>query len=397
MSMAVAIIDADQHFDETPDSWNTIDAAYRDHALTVESGRGGRRWLTCHGRIVMPLRHTYPGEIDTARDLVRDDPHGYERWRTARRGTPVVQHEMAASDPATRLQVLDANGIAAALLFPSLGLFWPSVIKDGGIADANFEAYNTWIATACSHAPKRLFGIAQYSLDDIERAVAEVWRARGLGLRGFFLRATPYRGLPWSDPSNEPVWHAMEQAQMPLVLHAAPLGPLIHDATWEKGLPADHVGQPPLTFLNRSLPAEAALASLVLGGVLDRHPCLRVAVVEFGAVWVPSFLRRLDAVLDFLGPRNRYLGARLGDRPSAYIHRQVRFTTFWSEPITWLAEASDPTLYMFASDFPHPEGSEDALGRVTEQLAGQPTRLIDPFLGGAARYFLGDQDTKTGI
>jgi uncharacterized protein len=383
------VIDADQHFDEVPETWDSIDPAFRDAALTVQSGRGGRRWLACRGRAVMPLRHTYPGEIDTARELVREDSRGYERWRAERRSAPVVHDERAASDAVTRTAVLDASGIAAALLFPSYGLFWPSVVTDGEVADANFAAYNTWIAGACSPAPHRLLGVAQYSIEDVDRAVREVWRAHELGLNGFFLRAVPYRGRPWSDMSNEPVWAALEQAGLPLMLHSAPLGALGHDADWEKGLPPEHLGQPPLTFLNRSLPAEAALASLVLGGVLDRHPGLRVAVVEFGAVWVPSFLHRLDAALDFLGPRNRYLRERLQDRPSGYVRRQVRFTAFWSEPIAWLGAVSDPGLYMFSSDFPHPEGSEDALARVRASLDGQPDDVVGQFLGDAARYCLG--------
>ena len=386
------VVDVDTHLNEPAGTWDDIDPAFRDRGLQMRQ-EGARRWLCLGERKILPVRTTYVGEVDDARGLVEDDPDGYEKLIASRRITLSPEqertHELRESDARTRTDVLAEMGITSALLFPSFGLFWPSIVDDPLLADANFTAWNNWVVRQTQVNPEQLLPVAQFSLNDVERTVAEIRRCKAIGMKGFFLRAVPYRELPWGDPSNEPIWTALEEANIPLLLHAAPIGPITPDPAWEKNLVQGHVGQPLQTFLNRAPPLEAAIANLIFEGVLERHPGLRIGVLEFGASWVPSFLQRIDFAGDFLGPRNRYMRDRLRMRPSDYFRRHVRVSAFWSEPLLWLFQSAGPEVFMFASDFPHPEGSDHAVERAWRILDELPPHVITRFFSTNASELIG--------
>lgn len=391
----LSIVDVDMHFNEPPGTWDEIAPEFAESVLRIRTNAVGRRWLFAGERRLIPLRATFPGEVDEAREAVKTDPLAYEKIVQSRRVTTESSTwrpaHPAESDSVERLKVLDEMGVEAALLFPSLGLFWPPVIEDEELADANFAAWNNWVARQASVNPARLFAAAQYSLSNVERAVAEVRRCHALGCRGFFLRGVPYRGLPWGDASNDPFWHALEETGMPLLIHSAPLGSLAIDPAWEKGLVTGHKGQTLQTLLNRARVPEAVISNLIFEGVLERYPALRIGVIEFGSLWVPSFLQQIDYTFEFLGPRNRYMRERLRARPSDYFRRQVKVSSFWSEPLPWLLAAAGAELFMFASDFPHPEGNEHAVEHAFQALAEMPPESVEKFFSGNAKELFGLQ------
>jgi predicted TIM-barrel fold metal-dependent hydrolase len=83
---------------------------------------------------------------------------------------------------------MDADGIDAAFLYPSLGLF-AGAVEDPGLAAAMCRAYNRWLADYCKPYPERLFGVAMLPMQSVELAVDEMRYARDkLGMRGGFLR-----------------------------------------------------------------------------------------------------------------------------------------------------------------------------------------------------------------
>src|SRR5215813_14447624 len=107
---------------------------------------------------------------------------------------------------------MDADGIDAAFLYPSLGLF-TGAVEDPGLAAAMSRAYNRWLADYCRPYPDRLFGVAMLPMQSVEQAVDEMRYAREkLGMRGGFLRPNPYHGKKMiNDPMYEPFW-AMAEA-----------------------------------------------------------------------------------------------------------------------------------------------------------------------------------------
>jgi predicted TIM-barrel fold metal-dependent hydrolase len=385
--------DTDTHVIEQPGTWNAVDPAFHERRLRIGADRERFQWLM-HGRKkLVLLRSVFPGEIDAMRNRVRRDPLAYETMIQRRMKDP--PRTLTADPPDNELgerpPIMDRMGVSQAVIYPSLSLFWPSVIDDPDFTDAHYAAWNDWIAAQTDGLGDRLLPVGQYTFHDPKKAVAEIRRCRKLGLRGLFVRAVPYRGLPWNDASYEPIWDAFEACDMPLLMHFTIMPNTSHDPTWEKKLEPRHLGFSMQTFINRALPAEAALTSLILGGVLERHPRLRIGITEFGSIWVPSFLHRLDFTVDFMGPRNRYLRELLPLAPSDYFRRQVKVSTIWNEPLAWLIRSVGDHVLMFASDFPHPEGNGKAVKLAQRGVGALPQKTQRRFFRDNARELFGDK------
>src|SRR6202040_1158923 len=122
-------------------------------------------------------------------------------------------------NPHARMPDMDADGIDAAFLYPSLGLF-SGAIHDPELAAATCRAYNRWLADYCKPYSDRLFGVAMLPLQSIELAIAEMTFARKeLGMRSGFLRPNPYNNLLIHDPAYEPFWNAAEDLDFAIGFH----------------------------------------------------------------------------------------------------------------------------------------------------------------------------------
>ena len=115
-------------------------------------------------------------------------------------------------------------------------------------------------------------------------------------------------------------------------------------------------------------PPEIFLSVLVLDGVFERYPGLRGGCIEQGAMWVVPLLRRLDIAQRTFKRTEPALDLPL--TASDYIRRQVKFTPFPTEPVGWMIEQAGEELFLFSSDYPHPEGGRNPLKRFEESLAG---------------------------
>ena len=115
---------------------------------------------------------------------------------------------------------MDADGIDAAFLYPSLGLF-AGAVEDPGLAAGMCRAYNRWLADYCKPYPERLFGVAMLPMQSVELAIDEMRHAREkLGMRGGFLRPNPYHGKKMiSDPMYEPFWKMAEELDFSIGFH----------------------------------------------------------------------------------------------------------------------------------------------------------------------------------
>ena len=71
---------------------------------------------------------------------------------------------------------------------------------------------------------------------------------------------------------------------------------------------------------------------------------------------------RLDYAAKSFARTEPMLG-ELTMKPSDYIRRQVRFTPFPGEDVAEMVAISGPELYLFSSDYPHPEGTKDPIGK----------------------------------
>jgi predicted TIM-barrel fold metal-dependent hydrolase len=110
------------------------------------------------------------------------------------------------------------------------------------------------------------------------------------------------------------------------------------------------------------------LATMILDGVFDRFPGLKIGVIEQGASWIPSWMRYLDSAFDAFRKREERL-QKLSMRPSEFVRKHVRATPYPAEDVGWIIRNSGPEVCLFSSDFPHVEGGRNPIGRFESSLA----------------------------
>ena len=274
---------------------------------------------------------------------------------------------LGAMDAAERSRALDLLGFSSQLVFStfSLGLF--AFSQDLDVVYGGTSAHNRMMAEFCDHDP-RLVGVGFLPLHDPERSLAAVDEALELGCGALWVAHAPSAGRSPAHTDNDPVWAQVQEAGVPVVLHIGGGRNTIARAWHQNGRPRPvdlHGGGENLRA--KDLPsvhhaAETFLTAMVLDGVFERFPDLRCGVIEMGASWVPSLLHRLDyAARSF--SRTEPMLSELTLEPSEYVRRQVRFTPFPGEDVAGMIAGSGPELYLFSSDYPHPEGTKDPIGR----------------------------------
>jgi uncharacterized protein len=274
---------------------------------------------------------------------------------------------LGAMDTAERARALDLLGFEAQLVFStfSVGLF--AFADDLDLVYGGARAHNRMVSSFCGN-DDRLVGVGFLPLNDTERTLAALAETLDHGCGALWLAHAATGGRAPSHTDNDPVWAAIEEAGVPVVLHIGGGRSQVSTKWHRNGRPRPvdiHGGGENLR--GRDLPsvhhgAETWLTCMILDGVLDRFPALRCGVIEMGASWAGSLMARLDyAARSFA--RTEPLIRELSERPSDYVRRQVRFTPFPGEDVAGMIAATDSDLYLFSSDYPHPEGTRDPIGR----------------------------------
>ena len=137
-----------------------------------------------------------------------------------------------------------------------------------------------------------------------------------------------------------------------------------------------------LVTINNS--AEIFLTAMIFDGVFERHPRLRGVSMEHGAFWVPSWL----AALDFGGSALARLIGHHG-RPSDTARERLRFSPFAGEPVGWIIDNIGPEMLVFASDFPHPEGTSDPIGKFEATMTDCDAATMQAFYRGNMAALMG--------
>jgi predicted TIM-barrel fold metal-dependent hydrolase len=133
---------------------------------------------------------------------------------------------------------------------------------------------------------------------------------------------------------------------------------------------------------------EVFLGVLILDGLFDRFPTLRGGCIEQGAGWVVSWLHHLDGALRSFRRTEEPL-RRLSRKPSEYAHDHLKFTPFPGEPVGWMMEQAGSDLFMFSTDYPHPEGTTEPLGKFE-------ATMTDVSEADRAKFFAGNMAELLG-
>jgi uncharacterized protein len=278
-----------------------------------------------------------------------------------------------ALDTSVRSKVLDALAIDAQLVFPTFSLGHFAANKDLDVLYGGTRAMNRAMTAFCADEP-RLLPVGYLPLRDPERARIELDLAIQAGVKAVWMPSEAPGDFSPAHTDLDQVWARLAEAGVPFVLHVGG-GATLPKAFHNNGrpLPSDWLGggenlrAKDLPVLHHS--PERFLACLVLDGTFERHPRLRGGAIELGASWVPTLLRNLDHAARTLGKREPIIDELALD-PSDYIRRQVRFTPFPFEDTAWLVEQCGPELFLFSTDYPHPEGGRRPFEIFGEAMSG---------------------------
>ena len=282
-------------------------------------------------------------------------------------------------DPKARLADMDRVGVDGMVIYPTWGLFFFS-LTDPATCAALCRAYNDWASEFVATDPKRLFAPAIVPQIDVQMSIAEAKRGlRELGLKGVFMRPNLVGGRTIDHPSYEPLWDLLEEYDAPLVLH---------EGTTEDLNQAGMDRYDNFMFrhmISHPFEQQMALLSLICGGVLERHPKMKVIIVECGVAWVPYWLARMDDHVEQWG----HASLKLAAKPSEYFRRQCFVSAEGAErllPFTVSAIGDDNIC--FSSDYPHPDHPFDGIVDELKSMPGLSETSKRKILGeNAARLF----------
>jgi predicted TIM-barrel fold metal-dependent hydrolase len=352
---AYPIISADSHITEPPNTYlDHIDPTYRATAPHMVDGGADVGDLFVIDGMKRPV----------AMGLVAAAGKPAEEIRVM--GVKFDDLHKGGSDPEARLADQDRDGVAAEIIYPTVGMVLCNH-PDGDYKKACFDAYNRWIAEYCGAHPDRLIGCGQTAMRSPEEGIADLERIKALGLRGVMMPGQPANDADYDDPVYDDFWRAAIDLQLPLSFHILTTR-------------SEHTRGPKMnSFLSVVRGCQDIMGMLVLGGVFERHPRLKIVCVEADAGWVPHFMYRMDHAYN----RHRYwlpAGQQLTRMPSEYFAEHI-YVTFQDD---WTAFSHADSMnwhrLMWANDFPHSDStwpwSQEMLAEQTQQLRPEQREAI---------------------
>lgn len=298
-----------------------------------------------------------------------------------------------ASTTDERKRALDRLGFDRQFVFSTFAGSQFLRSDDADLKYGGARAHNRGIADFCG-ADGRMIPVAILPLEDPARAVSEINAALKDACGAFWIAAGPAGDKSPGHPDLDPVWARLAEARAPFVLHIGQgtrtLAKALENAGVER--PKDWLGGGEniriLDYMVLPHAPEMFLSAVIFHGVFARHPNLMGGVIELGAGWVPSFLARLDMGARFFMKSDPQVQA-LAAKPSEIARQHLRFTPFAGEDVGSLIRLTGPELYLFSSDFPHPEGGKDPIGKFEATLEGFAEDTKAAFYSGNFETLMG--------
>jgi len=313
-------------------------------------------------------------------------------------------------DSDKRLEALEGAGIVAEVIFPNTT---PPFFPNGLLAApgprsreeydrrwAGIRAHNRWLKDFCDATPGRRFGVAQLLIDDVDDAVAEIRWAKENGLRSVLLPSDHHLKLHnLYHRSLDPIWAACEELEMPVGRH----GSVVASTLEEDSVAAAHAcGVYETTYFGHR-----TLFQMILSGVFDRFPNLKLVFTELGAAnWVLETMARLDGFC--MGSKvpgsipNLFAGAALESLsmvPSDYVKRNCYFGATITQVDVDNRHQLGIDRLLWGADFPHHEGTVpytlEVLRATVAAVPEEELRVM--FAGNAAEVYGADLDQLRSV
>ena len=383
MEATPRIFDCDNHYYEAPDAFTRhVPAEMRARCV---------QWADVDGR----KRHVVGGKLDFSVANPLFDPVGpagslHEYYRGNPAGVP-ARDQMRGNlepqpahyrDPQARLAKMDAQGVEATWLFPTLGILYEEPLKEDVDAVATlFEGFNRWLLEDWGfNYQDRIFSAPYITLADPARAERELEWALGHDARMFVMRPaavfTREGPRPPGDPIFDGFWARVNESGITAVIHTGNSGYSTNGYSSD-GFGRASIGMSRRPSVKNLVLARAAsdyLFSLGCDLLFERFPNVRLASIENGS----SFLGDLFHNLEQAAARNPW---HFAEDPVALLRDRVWMSPFWEDDLADVLDRMGPDHVIFGSDWPHMEGLPEPQD-ILEETEALPGDVAERFLFG---------------
>lgn len=326
------MISVDDHLIEPPNTWSDrLPAKYQEEGPRWISDERGESWLF-EGK-----RFPIGGGVTAGSFPLDKRPQPFQ---------PLKWSEIPAScyDPKARIEAMNTDRVAAALMFPNLPEFSGNLfqrMKNKELALLCIQAYNDWLLDEwCTPYPDRFIGLGLVPMWDPQLAAAEAERVIGKGARSIAFSLAPQNlGLPGIHTHGgywDPLFTVMNDANLPLSSHLGTdlntevtlfdmemMTARIKQRGLDIGTIKEHVSKgedvalakladeegtrrgggvksthPRVAGIMTQFGAQAPLLEWIFSGNFDRFPNLKVVLSENGIGWIPAILASADWMLE---------------------------------------------------------------------------------------------------
>ena len=356
------IFDADTHMMEHPD-WihQFADKSIQDKLEPIAEGDKDVRLRIDNAIKGFEERQSSPDVLEKAKEEFMGWKH--KGW-----------DGLGAFNAEERKLANDLLGFKAHLVFPTSAFDKVLAAAEPNVMLGGVEALNKGMAEFCS-VDKRMFGAAYVPFSYGEEVALNILKQSiQQGSKVILIDTIAPEGTKaFTHPDFDVVWKTIQDNDITITLHVGA------DNSWDpvplsfynngSEVPPHKEGDAPrdaLAYMGISYNAELFLASMIFDGVFDRFPLLRIGVVELGASWIISWRKHLDQSYRAFRRLQDLSGVKI--LPSEYVQKHIKITPFPGEDIGWLLESGASDLLMFASDYPHHEGTDDPITRFEKTM-----------------------------
>ncbi|MFM5894477.1 MAG: amidohydrolase family protein [Novosphingobium sp.] len=299
---------------------------------------------------------------------------------------------LGAFDSAERSRAIDLFGYEIQLVLATFTFHQFYNDPDPAVRLAGTAALNRALGSFCKDDPRmRAVGYVPLSFGP-DKAIEIINQGVTDGCYTFAIdtnEPNPDK-LAFTHPDFDPVWAKFVELGVPVVSHVAlngnydPVSPSFRNNArvfHEIGddAPAGEVGV--LTIANS---VQLFFGAMIYDGVFERHPALRAISMEQGCIWLPGWLKMLDFTANVFKRLRSF-----SEMPSETARRHIKVAPFAGEPVGWVIEQVGPEMLVYASDYPHPEGSADPIGKFEETMTGCDQATLDAFYFGNMAAVMG--------
>ena len=224
------------------------------------------------------------GHMDEPPDLFDELPAEI-RKNIKRPKIGIDERPKGGTDAKIRMADMDLDGVAAEVLYPTFTL--PLFSHEQREQEAAFRVYNDWVADFCKAEPNRMFAVPCLAVYDIDVGIKEMQRCHDMGMLGGMVWQVPHPDLPLTSDHYEKLWAAAAELGQPLHFHI--LTGFNYFRFKREGL--EKVRGSVNTKTHEII---TTVYDLIWSGVFERHPKLKVVIVEAEIGWAPFILQQWD-------------------------------------------------------------------------------------------------------